>query len=71
MTNYIYKSYVRGPRWAGIKEFLFELASIAQVYIRFLEEDQGWLHVTVWYEIEGQKENLDWFKSNLAILISK
>lgn len=69
MTIHTFKGYVQGSKWSGIKEFLFELASAAKLPIKFLEEDKGWFRTTIWYEVEGDEENINWFGNKITTTI--
>ena len=57
------KSYMQGPRWAGIKEFLFELSLKCKLGFTILEEDKGWFRTTIYYELSGKEIDIrEFFK---------
>ena len=56
------RSCLRGLRWAGIKEFLFELAITNDLEFKVLDRDKGWLRETVYFQADGKESDLRRFK---------
>jgi hypothetical protein len=52
-----YESYLSGPKWSGIKEYLFQLASRSSLKITF-QEDRGWISTTFYYKLTGSKTRI-------------
>ena len=59
------KAYVQGLRWAGIKELLFELSTAYHVDLKILDEDKGLLRTTIFYQIEGEEQDVRKFREEL------
>jgi hypothetical protein len=59
------KSYIQGPRWSGIKEFVFEGATAYGLTYKTLEEDKGLLKTTIYYEVEGDEASIMLFMEEL------
>jgi len=56
--TYRLRSYVAGPKWVGLKEFLYEVALAHDVEYRTIEHDRGWFRETIWYVLEGNKQSV-------------
>ncbi len=50
-----------GLKIAGIEEFLFELAQLCNLGYKTIKEKKGILRETIFFEIEGEVENLNRF----------
>lgn len=51
-------SYMSGPRWAGVRSFLYEAASATGVRLVSVDSDKGLLTETVYFDAEGEVINL-------------
>lgn len=60
-------TYVEGPKWAGLKQFLYSLGSYCNVDITIVSEDKGWLTTAIYYKGRGTWENLKKFSQMLKI----
>lgn len=58
-----YKGYIRGFRWSGIMEFLFENASANTVILEILNDDKGLIERTVYFQVNGTEKRVDAFVS--------
>ena len=56
------KSYLSALKWAGAKEFLFDLAVSNHLQFKVLDHDKGLLRETIYYEVEGKESDLKRFK---------
>jgi len=61
----IYKSYISGLKWWGLKKALFQAANYFDLIIRFTDIDKGWIRETIFFEVEGDKENIEQFEKAL------
>jgi hypothetical protein len=50
-----FKTYIAGPRWAGLKKFLYDLATMTNVELTILDQDKGWVRETVYFKIDGEE----------------
>ena len=51
-------SYISGPRWAGLREFLVDAANATGVDLASVETERGWLRETVYFEVRGERAKL-------------
>jgi hypothetical protein len=52
------KSYVEGPKWAGLKQVLFQLAIYYNLDLVIIDHDKGWIGETIYFSVEGESENI-------------
>lgn len=55
------KTYMSGLKIIGIEEFLFEVAQVCNLEYETIKEKRGILRETIFFEIEGEIENLNRF----------
>lgn len=65
------KSHITAPRWAGMKEALFEGANSFGLEYQTLEEDKGFLRTTIYFKITGSKDMVQAFFKQLAIVVNE
>ena len=51
------KSYIEGPKWAGIASFIRKVAFHYDLEIIQLTEDKGWIRSTTFFKLGGSEEN--------------
>ena len=52
------KTYVGGPKWAGLKDLLYELSTIYNLDLVIESHDKGWFRETIYFSLEGDAENV-------------
>jgi len=55
------RSYIQGPRWAGLREFLFQASVATEVRLTVTEHSKGLLRETIYFTAEGHKPALQRF----------
>lgn len=55
-------TYIEGPRWAGIRKFIMDLAMLTDTKLSNVEQDKGWFRETVYFTVSGERENLRRFQ---------
>lgn len=58
-----WRSYVSGPRWMGLKEFIYDGAVRYHLEIDSLEQDKGWINETIYFTVSGTESNVNGFRT--------
>ena len=58
------RSYIEGPRWAGLREALYDTAVKCRLEFEVTDYTHGWLRETIFFTVRGHESNL---RSFLAI----
>jgi len=70
MTNKVIKSWVEGPKFAGIPSFLRKLAFELDVDIK-IDVDKHFIRETVYFKVEGAESKLRIFKDTFDKSLSE
>lgn len=60
-------SYISGPRWAGVREFIYEASAATGVELVSVDSDKGFFRETVYFSVEGDISSLKKFARLLEI----
>lgn len=64
----VYRSYIQGPRWAGLPTFIKNAAFMNSLSVQ-IDIDKGFLRETVRFEIEGPIDRINAFKAAIQAAI--
>lgn len=53
-----YQSYMEAPRWAGFKQYLWDLSSAFKLKLTIIDHDKGWIRETIYWKWSGEKKNI-------------
>ena len=51
------KSYVEGPKWAGIPAFIRKVAFTFDLEVIELNEEKGWIRSTTFFKLGGKESD--------------
>lgn len=54
-----YRGYLSGLKWIGITPFLWSVANKTKIDLKITDREKGLLRETVYFELEGDKYNLN------------
>lgn len=54
-------SYIKGPRWAGIRDLIRTAASHADCDVVSMDSEKSWLRESVYFTLSGEADNIEKF----------
>ena len=54
-------SYIKGPRWAGIRDLIRTAASYADCTVVSMDSEKSWLRESVYFTLTGEADDIETF----------
>lgn len=65
------KGYITALKWSRHKQLLFIIANYNNLDFKIIEEDKGWLMSTIYYQVEGEPEDIKDFNRSVQKAIKE
>ena len=56
------RTHISGPRWAGLRSFLNQVAQATDTQLTIEDESKGLIQTEIFFSVEGTDEQISQFK---------
>ncbi len=58
-------SYIKGPRWAGIRNMIRTAASHADCVVVVMDSEKSWFRESVYFTLSGEADDIEMFNRTI------